>query len=172
MNKKTYIFLLSIILIPTFIGCLRYFESYFHEIPYRMAKYHNTGHITVVSDGKTLDLTGEELHFINLPKEHLETVTLEDGSFAFETGEYGENCFSLRLPNETLGEVIIRFGVYNENWWHVNEYEVVVELTTMADGTVLAYMKTTRTEDSYHNVREEKKILTKEDNIIYNRHGM
>ena len=170
MNKKTYIFLLSIILIPTFIGCLRYFESYFYEIPYRMAKYHNTGHITVVSDGKTLDLTGEELHFINLPKEHLETVTLEDGSFAFKTGEYGKNCFSLRLPHETLGEVIIRFGVFNTNWWHVNEYEVEVELTTMADGSVLAHMKKSL-DESYNNIYEEKKILTKADNTISHIHG-
>lgn len=170
MNKKTYILLLCFILIPPMIGCFLYFESYFDELPYRMAKYHNTGHISVVLDGEALDLTGEELHFINLPKKHLETVILEDGSFAFETGEYGKNCFSLKLPNETLGEVIIRFGVFNTNWWHVNEYDVEVELTTMADGTVLAYMKKTYLEN-YDNIYEEQKTLTKEDNTISHIHG-
>ena len=60
MKKK----ILYVIVFLFFIILVGYnYRQYIPEIPSRFAKYHNTGKITVVSDGKEVDLNGVKLSY-------------------------------------------------------------------------------------------------------------
>ena len=163
MKKK----LLYVVVFLIFIILVGYnYKQYIPEIPSRFAKYHNTGKISVVSDGKEVDLNGVKLSYSIETGECVETLILDDGDFKFKKGNYGPNYFSFKIPNENIGEVQIEFGQFNTNWWRVCDYDLQIDMISQNDGTVHIEMKRTLTIDGYDDVHETCKIITLEDNKI------
>ncbi len=164
--KKTIILIAGILAIGLFLffGCG--IKQYIPEIPSRLAKYHNTGNVTITVDGEKVNLNGVELLYKNDLGENIETVKLNDSGFKFKDGQYGVNTFSLKVPCDILNEIAVEFGQFNTNWWHVCRYDVNVEITTNEDKTATAKMNTSIIVEDYETKYEQVKTLTFDDNTI------
>ena len=160
MKKKVFV-IVFVLLALVFLVFACDLKQYVPELPSRFARYHNTGSITVTQDGKVYDLNGTKLSF-----EDVSDVVLTGPSFKFKKGIYGENVFSFVIPDENIGEINIKFGQMNFNWWHVCDYDIRIDITSKDDGTVDVYMKRALTVEGVEEVIDVNKTLTKEDNVI------
>ena len=164
MKKILIMLLVFILVVIAAVGSN--LTQYIPELPSRFARYHNTGSISVIVDGKEVDLEGIPLTYIYETGDIIESINLVDSEFKFKKGMYGPNTFRLKVPNELLGEVIIEFGQFNTNWWHVCNYNIYIELTSNSNGTVTADMIKAITVEKSEKISEISKILSKNDNTI------
>lgn len=166
--KKKIIYIIIFFFFVIFVLFGLNYKQYIPEIPSRLALYHNTGNITVVTDGRKLDLSGIDLDYVYETGEVIETAVLNDGKFKFKKGLYGPNSFSFKIPDDTIGMVEIEFGQFNTNWWHVCHYNVEIEMISQDDGTVFVKMKKELNigNNDLSDVEETNKIITSEDNKI------
>lgn len=110
------------------------------EIPSRLARYHNTGEISVTIDNEKIELDDCEITYNSeAPGEPLETEHIKKGKFKFKKGMYGGNIFSFNIPG--YEQLTVKFGDFNTNWWHVNDYDVDVNIVLNDDFTLSATVK-------------------------------
>ena len=166
MKKKALWIVLTLILFFGILFVLE-FQSYLPVLPSRMAKYHTKGSIIATLDGEQMDLTGLEISHRGEINRVDETAVVDRGCFAFREGHYGPNHFTVYLPHSKLGEIEVNFGLFNTNWWHVNEYHIWIDMTNNPDGTVAAVMRCTRIEEgTQKNPILVEKVLTEEEPYI------
>lgn len=163
MKKRVFIIVFIAICFVLFYVC---FNEYISEIPSRLAKFHNTGTITIVVDGDEADLTNYDISYIDEMGKTVETSKIENNNFKFKEGLYGFNKFVLKIPHSELGEIKIEFGQFNTNRWHVCKYDILVDITTNNDGTVFSKMKKTLLVEGTETKYEVSKTLDKNDNVI------
>ena len=161
---KKILYPIIILLFVVFMGYN--FKDYIPEIPSRFAKYHNIGKITATLDGKALDLSKTALNFKSEPIKVDEVLLTDNGEFRFEEGIYGPNLFSLKLHNETLGELQIEFGQFNTNWWHICDYDVQISMASQPDGEIYAELTQTLCINKDKRTLRKSKTLTLNDNKI------
>lgn len=161
--KKFMIASISILLI-VILG--HFFKDTIPEIPSRLANYHNTGRITVTVDGTKMDLEGTELLLLSDAGEVVDKAKIYDNEFKIRKGIYGPNLFRFSVPNNDIGEILVEFGQFNTNWWHVFEYGVEVEITANHDNTVTSNINTQMTMEGNQTNFENAKTLTPEDHVI------
>ncbi len=143
------------------------FKQYLPEIPSRLAKYHNTGEISVVMNGESIDIDKLELQFKSDSGETVETAKISDSKFKFKNGIYGFNTFSLTIPSDTVNEIVVEFGQFNTNWWHVCDYDVDVVFFEN-NKEITAQLNTQLTIDGITTSFVDTKTITATDNVISN----
>ena len=161
--KKFMIASISILLV-VILGYL--FRDSISEIPSRLANYHHTGRITVTVDGTKMDLEGTELLLLSNTGEVVDKAIISDSEFKIRKGIYGQNLFRFFVPNDDVGEILVEFGHFNTNWWHVFEYDVEVEITANHDNTVTTKINTQMTAEGNQTNFEYTKTLTPENHVI------
>lgn len=120
------------------------------------ALYHNTGEINVTVDGKKLNLNNHELSYILDGDEISRTTTIHNGKFKCMQGRYGNNRFSLILPDIISKDITIEFGHFNTNSWHKVDYKVNVDMNTSDNDTIIASIEQVVFIDSKELFRDKK----------------
>ena len=165
---KKHLLIAGILLLLVLAGFTYVFWDAIPEIPSRLSLYHNAGTINVTLDGVKLDLKETELSYKSETGETIDKVKLNNGKFKFEKGLYGFNIFTFSIPNVNVNPLVVEFGQFNTNWWHICKYTVDVQISTNSDKTLTVKMNTEITVNDDKFIFEDTKIITTNDNIISN----
>jgi len=142
------------------------------ELEYRLSRYHTFGEITVMVDGREINMDGMPVHFINAGVE--ETAVIDRKRFRLRTGEKGVNEYRISLPLSVREIDIEYLDVHivhiNYNWWHVLDLTINIDIST--EPTVIASMSgsidtRTRSGPSERGFEILYKAITKDDNLLH-----
>ena len=86
---------------------------------------HNRGEISLFVNGEQIDINRTEIEW------NTDTAKIRNGKFKFSEGSYGDNLFEYKIPGYEY--VTVKFGIFNTNWWHINEYDIDISVTDEND---------------------------------------
>lgn len=180
--KKSYI-LIFVIVLSIFI----YINSkinFFAKYPFaHFYPYHNKGTITLTIDGKQFNIDNvkllfdSDIYFYKSDKTNkgYETSLINNNKFKFKKGAYGGNVFVFTLLHDDYqilekNDVIIEFGHFNTNNWHIFNYDIQINIDKNEDGaSVTTNQKIYLINDSDKNIVKEyihSTNITDEQNTI------
>jgi len=146
MIKVNRILKKSILVIVAILVVLFAYLYFFTEVRYRFARYHNYIDAVIIVDQTQYNMKGIKVDYIYENNSVLESNFFDDYSIdkevsrkgnnvKFKKGIYGENIFEFVIPKSCLKDfgkdIVIRFGHFNTNWWHIINYQVDVEINNL-----------------------------------------
>lgn len=172
MRKKwPRVFLISAALLIA--GCAALLAG-FPVLRSRLALHHYRMNVSLTIDGDPASLDGQAifhggiLTFFRHSGERKTTGEVLDtllayekkkirkGACKFSGGSYGDNMFFLALPQEEYAilegqDIMIVFGKFNPNWWHVYDLRLEIAAATNESGEreVTVTQRYIYTEDGY-----------------------
>ncbi len=147
-SRVKYIFIGIVILIGMyFIFSKHPFAHYAFAYFY---PYHNQGEILLTIDGQKTDVNDIAISFYSdsyffmpdNPNAKYESSLIKKNKFKFKKGSYGGNVFVFSLPNDHYNilpnsDIILEFGHFNTNNWHVLKYNIEVNIEKIEDGAIV-----------------------------------
>lgn len=145
-NKKIkYISIVAVFCVIIYYAATTHF---FANYPFaHFYPYHNKGTIELTIDGQQFNIDNIELSFYsdsyffmpNNSNAMYETCLIKNNKFRLKKGSYGGNVFIFTLPHEDYGilpnnDVVIQFGQFNTNNWHVLQYNIEINIDTTKNG--------------------------------------
>lgn len=109
------------------------------EFGQRINYCHNRGSIEFFVEGKKMTYEQIKISRVNPNGEVEEKDLTEDCEFAFYSGYYGIDTYKFfvdKEASERLKDIEITFVKFNENWWNVNNFDLVFDITKR-DGKIM-----------------------------------
>lgn len=110
------------------------------ELVQRLTLTKNTGVVTAVCNGNSIDLNGfsVERGIINEEDNSLSSVTstkIKNGKFHFADGLYGDNFYKIIISTDKIdgyaNDIILYLTIVNSNKWQVILYDINVDIITI-----------------------------------------
>ena len=177
MKKIILIFVTIIVLI--LLGAAFILATNSHiidEFEYRTSKYHTFGKVSVMVDGKEINISDVPLQMLGDNGDIIESAIINNNKFNIKEGVYGINEYTFLLPiiSEDSNEdhIVIKIEHFNTSWWHVNDVLININISTKP--SLKASMSgsiSTRTKGSplCFDFEAHEKDITQVDNILRNR---
>lgn len=140
-----YISIVAVLCVTIYLAATTHF---FANYPFaHFYPYHNKGTIELTIDGQQFIIDNIGLSFYsdsyflmpNNSNAMYETCLIKNNKFMLKKGFYGGNVFIFTLPHEDYGilpnnDVVIQFGQFNTNNWHVFQYNIEINIDTIKNG--------------------------------------